>query len=243
MATMRTLPSAPGSAELSRPIWIALAEPGSPVSVAAGSIDDDRLMVTTDPDRFGRILTEGRPRLAILADPPASPAVLDLAVGERRRRPSLRLVHVSPVDAIGTRLAALERGFDEAVASTIDPTELVARIRLLDARSRRRPDSLLEVADGVVLDLVAHEVRRDGSLVHLRPKEFQLLSMLATHPGRAYTRRQLLDRVWGHDHDGDPRTVDVHVRWLRAKLERQPETPAHLITVRGVGYRLDPVPR
>jgi DNA-binding response OmpR family regulator len=64
--------------------------------------------------------------------------------------------------------------------------------------------------------------------------------MLAAHPGRAYTRRQLLDRVWGQHHDGDPRTVDVHVRWLRSKIEPRPDTPVHLATVRGVGYRLDP---
>ena len=64
--------------------------------------------------------------------------------------------------------------------------------------------------------------------------------MLAGHPGRAYTRRQLLDRVWGADHDGDPRTVDVHVRWLRSKIEAEPGHPVHLVTIRGIGYRLDP---
>ena len=64
--------------------------------------------------------------------------------------------------------------------------------------------------------------------------------MLAAHPGRAYTRRQLLDRVWGPDQVGDPRTVDVHIRWLRSKIEPQPDRPTHLVTVRGVGYRLDP---
>jgi len=75
------------------------------------------------------------------------------------------------------------------------------------------------------------------------PSEGELLAMLAAHPGRAYSRRQLLDRVWGHDHEGDPRTVDVHVRWLRSKLEPRPEAPIHIVTVRGVGYRLDPEPR
>ena len=96
------------------------------------------------------------------------------------------------------------------------------------------------VSSDTELDLAAHEVRRGGTLVHLRPKEFQLLSVLASHPGRAYTRRQLLDRVWGPGHDGDPRTVDVHIRWLRSKIEPRPEAPVHLVTVRGVGYRLDP---
>jgi DNA-binding response OmpR family regulator len=129
------------------------------------------------------------------------------------------------------------------VAETVDPVELLGRIRLLDDRARARPDGVMVVAVGVTVDMAAHAVRRDGALVHLRPKEFQLLAMLAAHPGRAYTRRQLLDRVWGPDHAGDPRTVDVHIRWLRSKIEVRPDRPAHLITVRGVGYRLDPDPR
>ncbi len=110
-----------------------------------------------------------------------------------------------------------------------------ARARAGRTRSRSGND--------LVLDLVAHELRRDGRTVHLRPKEFGLLAMLAAHPGRAYTRRQLLDRVWGSEHDGDPRTVDVHVRWLRAKIEPEPARPVHLITLRGIGYRLDPPDR
>ncbi len=123
------------------------------------------------------------------------------------------------------------------------PSELGQRLDLLEQRARVRSCGGIPVADGVILDPVAHEVRRDGRLVHLRPKEYQLLAMLAGHPGRAYTRRQLLDRVWGEGHDGDPRTVDVHVRWLRAKLEARPADPIHLVTVRGVGYRLDPTSR
>jgi DNA-binding response OmpR family regulator len=76
-------------------------------------------------------------------------------------------------------------------------------------------------------------------VVHLRPKEFGLLAMLAGHPGRAWTRRQLMDRVWGPGHAGESRTVDVHVRWLRSKIEPDPAHPVRLVTVRGVGYRLD----
>jgi DNA-binding response OmpR family regulator len=155
----------------------------------------------------------------------------------------LRVVVVSPSDAIAERLEALRAGADEAHADTIDPAELGARLALLEARTPPRHDAVLIVTDDTELDLVAHEVRRAGSLIHLRPKEFQLLAMLAAHPGRAYSRRQLLDRVWGPNHDGDPRTVDVHIRWLRSKIEPQPDVPTHLVTVRGVGYRLDPSPR
>ncbi len=198
---------------------------------------------TTDPVVFAELLRTLRPRIAIVGSPPAGPEDLEVALSERRRRPGMRVVVVSPPGAIAERLDALRAGADEAHADTIDPTELGARLAILEERSRKRHDSVLVVTDDTELDLDAHEVRREGALIHLRPKEFQLLAMLASHPGRAYSRRQLLDRVWGPNHDGDPRTVDVHIRWLRSKIEPRPESPVHLVTVRGVGYRLDPVTR
>lgn len=229
-------------ADLPHPAWIALADDG-PVTDLATAVPGHRLRIVRDPAVFGALLCAGRPHLAILASPPAGDEDLALALRERRRRSSLRLMHVTAPTDVERRIAALRLGVDEAVPATISPAELTARLELLEERSRTRHGVAVPVADGVILDVVAHEVRRDGELVHLRPKEYQLLAMLASHPGRAYTRRQLLDRVWGHDHDGDPRTVDVHVRWLRSKIEPQPEAPVHLVTVRGVGYRLDPLPR
>ena len=86
---------------------------------------------------------------------------------------------------------------------------------------------------------MAHELRRGDELIHLRPKEFGLLALLAAHPGRAYSRRQLLDRVWGPDHAGGSRTVDVHVRWLRSKIEPVPERPSTSSPSAALGYRLD----
>ena len=100
----------------------------------------------------------------------------------------------------------------------------------------------LPVAEATVLDLLAHELRRDGQPIPLRPKEYQLLATLASNPGHAFSRRQLLDLAWDRDRDIDTRTVDVHVHWLRAKIEASPRHPTHLITVRGFGYRLDPWP-
>ena len=223
--------------------WIAFVDGGLVAALAAGHPGTPVDLVRGSRAFLDR-LERGRPRLVVLATPPASDRDVDRLLAVRRRRAGLRILHLSPPDAVDARVAALRDGFDEALPSTIDVGELVARLRLLDERARGgRGRPTIAVADGVVLDPVAHEVRRDGALVHLRPKEFQLLAMLAGHPGRAYTRRQLLDRVWGPDHDGDPRTVDVHVRWLRAKIERRPEAPIHLVTVRGVGYRLDPQPR
>jgi DNA-binding response OmpR family regulator len=224
------------------PSWVALAD-GGPVGLLSGMVGARMLQATADPAEFAEMLRSARPRIAIVGTPPADADDLAVALHERRRRPGLRVVVVSPPDAISARLDALRAGADEAHPDTIDPAELGARLAILEERTRPRHDTTLAVTHETDLDLVAHEVRRAGALIHLRPKEFQLLAMLAAHPGRAYSRRQLLDRVWGAHHDGDPRTVDVHIRWLRSKIEPQPDSPIHLVTVRGVGYRLDPGPR
>ena len=221
------------------PVWIALADRAPLASL--GDVAGVRpYRSTDDPRQFADLLRATRPRIVLLGSPPAGPHELDAALVERRRRPSLRVVVVSPPDAIDERVEALRAGVDEAHADTMDPEELVARLTILEERTRSRHETVLSVTDDSEIDLVAHVVRRGGEVVRLRPKEFQLLAMLAAHPGRAYTRRQLLDRVWGAGHAGDPRTVDVHVRWLRSKLEARPDAPEHLVTVRGLGYRLDP---
>jgi len=220
-----------------RPAWIALATGGPLLAL------DRSMRVVDDAPTFIALLEQVRPRIAAVCEPPASQSLLDQLAHERRRRPRLRIVHLAAEEAIDARLRALRLGFDEALPDTIEPDELAGRLALLDERAHPRTGTTIAVADDLELDLVAHELRRDGRPVHLRPKEYSLLAMLAGHPGRAYTRRQLLDRVWGHDHDGDPRTVDVHIRWLRAKIEPDPGRPAHLVTLRGVGYRLDPPKR
>ena len=112
-----------------------------------------------------------------------------------------------PPDAIAERLDALRAGVDEALADTIEPSELAARLAILEDRARARHETVLAITDDTSMDLVAHEVRRAGRLVHLRPKEFQLLAMLAAHPGRAYTRRQL----WTAS--GERTTTATPARW------------------------------
>ncbi len=221
------------------PAWIALAD-GGPVMDLTTVVGPRTIHSTPDPAEFASLLRSTHPRIAILGTPPAGPGELEAALTERRRRPSLRVVVVSPREDIAERLQALRDGADEVHADTIDPKELGARLAILEERTRPRHETVLVVSDETHIDLVAHEVRRDGALIHLRPKEFQLLAMLAAHPGRAYSRRQILDRVWGAHYGGDARTVDVHIRWLRSKIEPSPEAPVHLVTVRGIGYRLDP---
>ena len=224
-----------------RATWLVLATDGPATKLeelARGSV---HVRTVGDPEAFGRLLTTDRPRIAIVSEPPAGPEEFSLLRQERQRRhQALRTIHLSQPSAIAQRLDALRGGFDEALSECVDPLELAERATILEEHARARPGGRLPVADGFELDLVAHELRLDGSAIHLRPKEFQLLATLAAHPGRAYSRRQLLDRVWGPNQVGDPRTVDVHVRWIRSKIEPHPERPVHLVTVRGVGYRLDP---
>jgi DNA-binding response OmpR family regulator len=234
-----SIPGAPGTPE-ARATWLVLATDGPGLALERFAPSPARVRTVADPAAFDELLARDRPRVAVVAEPPAGARELDFVRDERRRRQGLRTIHLSPPGDVPARLAALRDGFDEALPQTIEPEELAARAALLEERIRSRPSTSLPIADGFELDLVAHELRLDGRSVHLRPKEFQLLALLAAHPGRAYSRRRLLDRVWGSDQVGDPRTVDVHVRWLRSKIEPQPDRPVHLITVRGVGYRLDP---
>lgn len=235
-----TLPT--GGTE-SSPAWLVLAADGPAALLSGGGVGPS-VAVVADPDRFRELLASLRPRMVVCTRPPAGSAELRAVVETRRRRPSLRAVLVTPPEAVDARLDALALGFDDALASTMPLHELIGRLAWLDARPRTRMSAggVLRFGDGFELDTSAHELRRQDEVVHLRPKEFGLLALLASHPGRAYTRAELLDRVWGSPRGGG-RTVDVHVRWLRSKIEADPERPVTLVTVRGVGYRLDPTPR
>ena len=218
--------------------WLVLATEG-PASALHGHSSADVVVVDTD-ERFIRVLMGERPRVAIVSVPPAGPDALGSAALERSRRPILRLVLVNDPGDVAGRLHALEQGYDDALPSTISTEELAGRVALLVSRPRQRPTGRLSVAIDTELDPVAHRIRRGGRDVHLRPKEFALLALLAAHPGRVFSRRELIDRVWGPGFEGDLRTVDVHVRWIRSKIEVDADHPASLVTVRGTGYRLDP---
>jgi DNA-binding response OmpR family regulator len=218
---------------------------GGPAADLPNLVGGTAIRITSDPRRFRDILLAERPRIVVVCQPPADDETLDLVASERRRRSRLRALHLAPPEAAADRMAALGRGFDDALTTATSGPELAARLAWLEARARERPapGATLPIADGLELDIAAHELRHAGRPIHLRPKEFGLLALMASHPGRAYTRRELLERVWGHEHPSGPRTVDVHVRWLRSKIEPDPDQPVHLVTVRGVGYRLDPPER
>ncbi|HWH25275.1 MAG TPA: MtrAB system response regulator MtrA [Pseudolysinimonas sp.] len=130
----------------------------------------------------------------------------------------------------------LESGADDYVVKPFNPKELVARIR---TRMRpTTPESGEAVAIGdLLIDVTGHEVRRAGKRINLTPLEFQLLLALAAKPHQVFTREMLLEQVWGYHYKADTRLVNVHVQRLRAKVEHDPDNPAIVTTVRGVGYR------
>jgi two-component system response regulator MtrA len=133
----------------------------------------------------------------------------------------------------------LESGADDYVVKPFKPKELVARVR---ARLRRTDDpapEVLEIGD-LSIDVAGHSVRRDGQVIGLTPLEFDLLVALARKPWQVFTREVLLEQVWGYRHAADTRLVNVHVQRLRSKVERDPERPEIVVTVRGVGYKAGP---
>ena len=139
------------------------------------------------------------------------------------------------------KVAGLELGADDYVTKPFSMRELTARVRALLRRSEYVPPPEQDVLSSgdLIINLPKRTVSRDGGNLPLKPKEFELLSFLVRNPSRAFTREQLLTHIWGYDYAGDTRTVDVHVRWLRQKIETAPDQPTRLITVRGVGYRFD----
>jgi DNA-binding response OmpR family regulator len=139
------------------------------------------------------------------------------------------------------RIAGLELGADDYVAKPFSLGELLARVRAIMRRSDRRINALREVLDAgtIRLDTGSRRAWRDDVELNLSQKEFDLLACLMRNRGIALSRDVLLERVWGYDFLGDSRTVDVHIRWLREKVEPDPGKPTYIQTVRGIGYRFE----
>ncbi len=158
-----------------------------------------------------------------------------------RAKSLVPIIMVTAKDGEVDKVVGLELGADDYVTKPFSSRELLARVR---AVLRRHGDfeeilPLVVEAGPVRLDIDRHIVSVRGEVVSMPLKEFDLLEVLVRNSGRVVTRSQLIDRVWGHDYVGDTKTLDVHVKRLRAKIEEDPTKPVHLLTVRGLGYKLD----
>jgi two-component system, OmpR family, response regulator RegX3 len=158
-----------------------------------------------------------------------------------RAKSSVPIIMLTAKDTEVDKVVGLELGADDYVTKPYSARELVARMRaVLRRRSEAEPVGESTLAAGPVrLDVERHVVAVDGQPVALPLKEFDLLELLLRNAGRVLTRGQLIDRVWGADYVGDTKTLDVHVKRLRAKLEPDPANPRHLLTVRGLGYKFE----
>lgn len=142
------------------------------------------------------------------------------------------------------KVVGLEIGADDYVTKPFSMRELLARIRAMLRRAEMsRPQTITESEtlkiNDLEIDVARHRVFLKGAELGLSPKEFDLLSFLGRNKGFVFNREQLLEKVWGYDYAGDTRTVDVHIRWLRRKIENNPANPNRLVTVRGAGYKLE----
>lgn len=149
------------------------------------------------------------------------------------------------------RVVGLEVGADDYMTKPFSMRELMARIKAMLRRVRMireemekaetlpPPQSQKLIFGNLIIDTYRHEVRLDGQILFVKPKEYELLLFLAQHRGQVLSREHILERVWGWDYIGDSRTVDVHVRWLREKIENDPANPSRIVTVRGTGYRFE----
>lgn len=161
---------------------------------------------------------------------------------ELRNRSSVAIIMVTARDSEVDKVVGLELGADDYVTKPYSPRELVARVRAVLRRkeaSAEATDAALSIGP-VRMDVDRHTVTVDNKPVQLPLKEFELLELLLRNAGRVLTRGQLIDRVWGADYVGDTKTLDVHVKRLRSKLEPEPSAPRHLVTVRGLGYKFQP---
>ena len=159
-----------------------------------------------------------------------------------RVRSKVPVIMLTAKDGEIDKVVGLELGADDYVTKPYSSRELVARVRAV-LRRQGEPEELISStvhAGPVRMDIERHVVSVDGEQVSLPLKEFELLEMLLRNSGRVLTRGQLIDRVWGSDYVGDTKTLDVHVKRLRSKIEPDPSLPRYLVTVRGLGYKFEP---
>jgi len=196
------------------------------------------------------IAADGREALAAFDREGADLVLLDLMLPglpgtevcrELRTRSSVPIIMLTAKDSEVDIVVGLELGADDYVTKPYSTRELLARIRAVLRRRIEVDDldeSVLEVG-GVRMDVDRHAVAVGGKEVAMPLKEFELLELLLRNAGRVLTRGQLIDRIWGADYFGDTKTLDVHIKRIRSKIEKDPSQPVLLLTVRGLGYRFE----
>lgn len=160
---------------------------------------------------------------------------------EIRSRSNVPIIMLTAKDSEIDIVVGLELGADDYVTKPYSTREMLARIRAVLRRRNEVEDFDEAILEGgrVRMDVDRHTVEVDGEAVPMPLKEFELLELLMRNPGRVLTRGQLIDRVWGSDYFGDTKTLDVHIKRIRSKIELQPSEPVQLVTVRGLGYRFE----
>ncbi len=211
----------------------------------AESLEDEGFRVVTADD--------GREAIDVFHDESPDLILLDLMLPEVsgievcrivRRESGVPILMLTAKDSELDKVVGLELGADDYVTKPFSLRELSARVRALLRRTEPVAVQPVEVPPRpirlgqVEVDLPGHRLLRDGSVVAVKPRAFELLAFLLRNPGQVFTRDQLLERVWGYDYAGETRTVDVHIHWLRSEIEEDPGSPDILQTVRGVGYVL-----
>jgi DNA-binding response OmpR family regulator len=162
-----------------------------------------------------------------------------------RRESDVRILMLTARGEEIDRVVGLELGADDYVTKPFSNRELMARVRNMLRRSdsdespAASSDDEMLVSGDLTINLAGHTVSLGAEPLEVKPREYSLLALLVANKGRAFTRDQILERLWGHDYIGDTRTVDVHIRWLREKIEPDPASPVRITTIRGVGYRFD----
>ena len=211
-----------------------LARAGHRVEAVADGVAGLEQFRSARPDLV--ILDLMLPRLAGLD-------VLRIVRGEAQ----VPVIVISARDTEADKITGFDLGADDYLTKPFSVRELMARVQVALRRNGAEANGEKAAAPRagaapIEVDIDRHEVRKRGQVVQLAPKEFELLAYLVRHPNQVCTRDQILESVWGYTYEGETRTVDVHVHWLRQKLEDNPSRPSHLLTVRHYGYKYSPAP-
>lgn len=203
-------------------------------------------VTAADADEALKIFKDEKPDLILLDVMLPQGSGFDVCRLIRQQGSNVPIIMLTARIAESDRVLGFELGADDYILKPFATRELIARVKALLRRSRSTSDEnpsadlLVSAALSMTIDTDKRSVRLNGSEVKLSRKEFEVLALMVTHPGRVFERSTLLERIWGGESVVDERTVDVHVRWLREKIEPDPSKPVHLLTLRGIGYKFQP---